>query len=131
MRSMRAGRIRSRVRRPPAEPATDDRRPGHPRGYSTDLPVTGAWLPGDPPGNRQFFTLDRPHSFELEGGGALREVTVAYETWGQLAADGSNAVLVCHALTGDSHVSGEGRPRPSHPRVVGRDGRSGEGPRHR
>ncbi|ROS78836.1 homoserine O-acetyltransferase [Cellulomonas sp. PhB143] len=31
---------------------------------------------------------------------------VAYETWGALAPDGSNAVLVLHALTGDSHVTG-------------------------
>lgn len=36
----------------------------------------------------------------------LREVTLAYETWGELADGASNAVLVCHALTGDSHASG-------------------------
>ena len=42
----------------------------------------------------------------LEGGGRLRDVDVAYETWGQLDADAANAVLVCHALTGDSHVTG-------------------------
>lgn len=43
----------------------------------------------------------------------LRGVDVAYETWGELAPDASNAVLVCHALTGDSHVagpSGHGHP---------------------
>jgi len=44
---------------------------------------------------------------ELEFGGQLDRVTVAYETWGTLAPDGSNAVLVLHALTGDSHVVGE------------------------
>ena len=44
---------------------------------------------------------------ELEFGGQLDQVTVAYETWGTLAPDGSNAVLVLHALTGDSHVVGE------------------------
>ena len=33
-------------------------------------------------------------------------MTLAYETWGTLADDGSNAVLVLHALTGDSHVTG-------------------------
>jgi homoserine O-acetyltransferase/O-succinyltransferase len=33
-------------------------------------------------------------------------VRVAYETWGELNADRSNAVYVCHALTGDSHVTG-------------------------
>ncbi|MCY3576183.1 MAG: hypothetical protein OXH53_02605, partial [bacterium] len=104
---MRAGKKRSRVSDPPPELAVARPPQDHPRGYSADLPVTGAWRPGDPPGNRQFFTVDRPHSFELEGGGSLRDVTVAYETWGQLASDGSNAVLICHALTGDSHVSGD------------------------
>ena len=39
--------------------------------------------------------------FEPELGGALREVTLAYETWGELNAAGENAVLIVHALTGD------------------------------
>jgi homoserine O-acetyltransferase len=51
--------------------------------------------------------------FHLEGGGVLHEVTLAYETWGELDADASNAVLVCHALTGDSHASGRGSPPPA------------------
>jgi homoserine O-acetyltransferase len=42
----------------------------------------------------------------VEAGGRLEHVTVAYETWGTLAPDGSNAVLVLHALTGDSHAAG-------------------------
>lgn len=112
---MAAGKKHGPVSNPPAEPADALRPQDHPRGYSADLPVTGAWRSGDPPGNRQFFTVDRPHSFELEGGGSLRDVTVAYETWGELASDGSNAVLICHALTGDSHVSGDaghGHPTP-------------------
>ncbi|MFK7898754.1 MAG: homoserine O-acetyltransferase [Myxococcota bacterium] len=41
----------------------------------------------------------------LEAGGVLPEVTVCYETWGELDAEGSNAVLICHALSGDSHVA--------------------------
>lgn len=36
----------------------------------------------------------------------LRHVTVAYETWGTLEPDASNAVLVCHALTGDADAAG-------------------------
>lgn len=41
----------------------------------------------------------------LESGALLPEVVMAYETWGRLAPDGSNAVLVQHALTGDTHVT--------------------------
>ncbi|MFI5047122.1 MAG: homoserine O-acetyltransferase [Acidimicrobiia bacterium] len=72
------------------------------------LPVTGAWREGDDPGRRQFLTVDGP--YPLEAGGALPAVTVAYETWGTLAADRSNAVLVLHALTGDSHAAGPAGP---------------------
>ena len=46
-------------------------------------------------------------SFEPELGGFLEDVTLAYETWGELDAAGENAVLVVHALTGDSHAAGE------------------------
>ncbi|BCW35446.1 homoserine O-acetyltransferase [Arthrobacter sp. StoSoilA2] len=44
-------------------------------------------------------------SLELEAGGFLPDVVLAYETWGQLNADASNAVLVQHALTGSTHVA--------------------------
>ncbi len=77
------------------------------------IPASGAWSPGDAPGHRQFTTVSAGRPFALEGGGSLSEVTVAYETWGELDADASNAVLVCHALTGDSHAagnSGKGHP---------------------
>lgn len=43
--------------------------------------------------------------FPLEGGGELPAVDVAYETYGTLNAARDNAVLVCHALSGDSHVA--------------------------
>src|ERR687894_29070 len=45
-------------------------------------------------------------SFEPELGGALREVTLAYETWGELSETADNAVLLTHALTGDSRAAG-------------------------
>ncbi|MBT3377291.1 MAG: homoserine O-acetyltransferase [Lentisphaerae bacterium] len=41
----------------------------------------------------------------LEQGGELSPVTVCYETYGQLSPNADNAVLVCHALSGDSHVA--------------------------
>ncbi|MEA2522938.1 MAG: homoserine O-acetyltransferase/O-succinyltransferase [Thermomicrobiales bacterium] len=44
---------------------------------------------------------------ELELGGRLPGVTVAYRTWGKLNAAGDNAVVVLHALTGDSRAGGE------------------------
>ncbi|MDA3011039.1 MAG: homoserine O-acetyltransferase [Actinomycetota bacterium] len=74
-------------------------------------PVTGAWCPGDPAGNRQFLALDR--KLALDGGGVLDAVEIAYETWGTLNDDASNAVLLCHAWTGDSHAAG--RAGPGHP----------------
>ncbi len=91
-------------------PASFSDLPRHPRAYREPLPVTGAWRDGDPVGHRRFHRLAAVHPFALEGGGSLSQVTVAYETWGELNADGSNAVLVCHALTGDSHVSGRSGP---------------------
>lgn len=48
--------------------------------------------------------------YRFETGGWLPEVMMGYETWGTLNADATNAVLLLHALTGDTHVSrGHGR----------------------
>lgn len=51
----------------------------------------------------QTATFDQPLALEL--GGELGPVTVAYEIYGQLNAARDNAVLICHALSGDSHVA--------------------------
>jgi homoserine O-acetyltransferase len=80
-----------------------------------DYPATGAWFPGMPVGGRKFadFPHDRP--FALDGGKVLSSVSIAYESWGTLNEDATNAILICHAWTGDSHVSGaaeEGNPTP-------------------
>ncbi|HXH60442.1 MAG TPA: homoserine O-acetyltransferase [Fimbriimonadaceae bacterium] len=45
-------------------------------------------------------------ALDCECGQPLPSVTIAYETWGELNADKSNAILVCHALSGDSHAVG-------------------------
>ena len=65
--------------------------------------VTGAWLEGHDPGDRIFFKVG---DIELESGEVLPDVTIAYQTWGELNADKSNAILVNHALTGWSDVPG-------------------------
>ncbi len=53
---------------------------------------------------KNFFTLPSPMA--LESGECLAEVTLAYETYGELNQDKSNAILICHALSGDAHVAG-------------------------
>ncbi len=73
-------------------------------------PASGAWRPGDELGRRRIERVVDGRPFRLEGGGRLDVVDVAYETWGELDADGANAVLVCHALTGDSHAAGRAGP---------------------
>jgi homoserine O-acetyltransferase len=66
-------------------------------------PATGAWRDGDPAGNREFAPIG---SLRLESGKELHNVKLAYESWGERNEAGDNAVLVLHALTGDSHAVG-------------------------
>jgi homoserine O-acetyltransferase/O-succinyltransferase len=48
--------------------------------------------------------LELAEPFEVEAGARLDGVRVAFRTWGRLDADGGNAVVVCHALTGSADV---------------------------
>src|ERR1041385_8281935 len=45
-------------------------------------------------------------SIELDCGVTLGPIQVAYETWGELNASKSNAILILHAFSGDSHAAG-------------------------
>ncbi len=64
------------------------------------------------PSGLRRMTLSAP--LALDCGRVLEGVEIAYETWGQLAPGGGNAVVICHALTGDQFVAGPnpvtGRP---------------------
>lgn len=73
-------------------------------------PATGAWREGDPVGDRRFIGIG---DLALESGRVLPGVRIAYEQWGTLAPARDNAILILHALTGDSHVVGPAGP--AHP----------------
>jgi len=55
---------------------------------------------------RLFHFAAPPNELHLESGTAFGPVTLAYETYGRLNAERSNAVLIAHALSGDAHVAG-------------------------
>lgn len=59
-------------------------------------------------------TYKVPHDLPLDSGQSLPSAAIAYETYGTLAEDKSNAILICHALTGDQYVASE------HPIKIGR-----------
>ncbi|MGD9756815.1 MAG: homoserine O-acetyltransferase [Comamonas sp.] len=59
----------------------------------------------------QFMHFDEP--LPLQSGGSIADYDLAFETYGQLNADKSNAIVVCHALNASHHVAGsyEGQPK--------------------
>ena len=66
-------------------------------------PISGGWRDGDPVGDRGFVPVG---ALTTESGDELPHVRIAYETFGELNEARDNAVLVFHALTGDSHIAG-------------------------
>jgi homoserine O-acetyltransferase len=81
--------------------------PYGPLSYDGPPPATGAWREGFPVGERRFLDVG---DVEVVAGMTLPAVRVAYQTWGRLNEERTNAVYVCHALTGDSHVTGDAGP---------------------
>ena len=63
---------------------------------------------------KQYFSYGAPPEEELlESGLKLGPITIAYETLGELNQNKDNAILICHAFTGDSHVAGQYDANPS------------------
>jgi len=75
--------------------------------YHGDPPASAAWREGFPVGERLFHTIG---PFTTDSGFEFQRVHIAYQTWGTLNDDASNAIYVAHALTGDSHVTGNAGP---------------------
>ncbi len=59
---------------------------------------------------RQWCFAEPPDELKLRSGASIGPVDVAYETYGELTPERDNAVLICHALSGDAHVAGRHSP---------------------
>lgn len=64
---------------------------------------------------RYFTFAIPPEEFVLSNGSKLGPVTIAYETYGNLNEDKSNAILIFHALSGDAHAAGYNNPDDKKP----------------
>jgi homoserine O-acetyltransferase len=89
-------------------------------------------LPAGSVGSVETRFLDLPAPLPLDCGRELREVRVAYETYGTLSPARDNVILVCHALSGDAHAAGFAATPPAEGTRDGfaaerRDGAAGRG----
>jgi homoserine O-acetyltransferase len=75
--------------------------------YEGNPPASAAWREGFPPGERLFFEFG---PFTTDTGFEFEQIRVAYQTWGTLNPEASNAIYIAHALTGDSHATGAAGP---------------------
>ncbi|RBP16404.1 homoserine O-acetyltransferase [Roseiarcus fermentans] len=67
-------------------------------------PTSGAALQSLYPDSLTY-RVEEPVALGMDSGASLAPMTIAYQTYGALNAERSNALLVCHALTGDQHVA--------------------------
>ncbi|WP_291051455.1 homoserine O-acetyltransferase [Herbiconiux sp.] len=70
-------------------------------------PASGAWRVGDPVGRRRFAEIG---DFTFESGAVVPRARIAYQTYGTLSPERDNAILVLHALTGDSNLNHPAEP---------------------
>ena len=89
-------------------------------------------LPAGSVGSVETRYLDLPAPLRLDCGRELQAIRVAYETYGTLSPQRDNAILVCHALSGDAHAAGVAQTPPAAGTRDGfaaerRDGAAGKG----
>jgi homoserine O-acetyltransferase len=64
---------------------------------------------------RKYFTFAEDEPMPLDSGVSLGPITLAYETYGRLNEERSNAILIVHALSGDAHAAGYHSPQDKRP----------------
>jgi homoserine O-acetyltransferase len=94
--------------------------------------ITSAALHSGSVGTVETSYVDLPEPVALDCGRALYPIRIAYETYGELSAQRDNAILVCHALSGDAHAAGFSRQAAARSTRDGfgaddRDGETGKG----